>query len=65
VSACESNGREALSEVVEDGEGDAIYAIDRISEMLLVSLFEQEIALLAAAAVVLALLKYPANTLTI
>lgn len=64
MSACESNGREALSEVVEDGEGDAIYPIDRISETLLDSLFEQEIALLAAA-VVLALLKYPANTLTI
>jgi hypothetical protein len=42
--ASESSSRETLSEVVEDGEGDTIYAIDRISETLLVELFEKEIA---------------------
>jgi fructose-1,6-bisphosphatase/inositol monophosphatase family enzyme len=33
-----------LTHVVEDGEGDTIYAIDRVSEDLLVSLFAREIA---------------------
>jgi fructose-1,6-bisphosphatase/inositol monophosphatase family enzyme len=42
--ACESGPRETVSTVVEDGEGDTIYAIDRISETMLVDLFESNIA---------------------
>jgi len=42
--ACESGPRETVSTVVEDGEGDTIYAIDRISETMLVDLFESKIA---------------------
>ncbi|MEA2539849.1 MAG: hypothetical protein QOH35_1215, partial [Acidobacteriaceae bacterium] len=42
--ACESGPRETVSTVVEDGEGDTIYAIDRISETMLVDLFERKIA---------------------
>src|SRR5882757_1486725 len=42
--ACESGSRETVSTVVEDGEGDTIYAIDRISETMLVDLFESKIA---------------------
>jgi hypothetical protein len=33
-----------MAEVVEDGEGDTIYSVDRVSESMLVSLFDQEIA---------------------
>jgi hypothetical protein len=33
-----------VAEVVEDGEGDTIYSVDRVSESMLVSLFDQEIA---------------------
>jgi hypothetical protein len=44
LSACESTALAELSGVVEDGEGDTIYAIDRISETALVDLFETEIA---------------------
>lgn len=44
ISACETTLAAELSGVVEDGEGDTIYAIDRISETALVDLFEREIA---------------------
>lgn len=44
TSACESAPREAVSTVVEDGEGDTIYAIDRVSETMLIDLFESKIA---------------------
>jgi hypothetical protein len=44
VAATEVSRSEELAYVVEDGEGDTIYAIDRISEDLLVELFEREIA---------------------
>lgn len=44
TSACESAPWEAVSAVVEDDEGDTIYAIDRISETMLVDLFERKIA---------------------
>jgi hypothetical protein len=44
TEACESSPRDGISAVVEDGEGDTIYAVDRISESLLVELFEKEIA---------------------
>ena len=43
VLATEQSASAELAHVVEDGEGDTIYAIDRISEELLVSLFEREI----------------------
>lgn len=43
ASAFESNSCEALSSVVDDGEGDTIFAVDRISESLLVELFERNI----------------------
>jgi hypothetical protein len=44
TAACEASSLTNLSEVAEDGEGDTIYAVDRISETILVELFEQEIA---------------------
>ena len=44
VAATEDLQTESLARVVEDGDGDTIYAIDRISEDLLVTLFEREIA---------------------
>jgi len=44
ILATERSAAAELARVVEDGEGDTIYAIDRVSEDLLVSLFEREIA---------------------
>jgi hypothetical protein len=44
TSACESSPPADISRVVEDGEGDTIYSVDRISETMLVTLFEREIA---------------------
>jgi len=44
VAATETSRTEDLAHVVEDGDGDTIYAIDRISEDLLVALFDREIA---------------------
>ena len=44
TSPCESAPREAVSAVVESDEGVSIYAIDRISETMLVDLFERKIA---------------------
>src|SRR5258708_842574 len=44
IGACESTPLEEIAAVVEDGEGDTIYAVDRISEIKLVDLFEAEIA---------------------
>jgi fructose-1,6-bisphosphatase/inositol monophosphatase family enzyme len=44
TSACESSPPAEISGVVEDGEGDTIYSVDRISESMLVALFEREIA---------------------
>jgi hypothetical protein len=41
---CESSTSAAMAEVVEDGEGDTIYSVDRVSESMLVTLFDQEIA---------------------
>ncbi len=45
VAACESQAEAALAEVVCDDEGDTIYAIDRISERVLI----EELSRLAAA----------------
>lgn len=44
TSACESSSWADLSQVLEDGEGDTIYSVDRVSESMLVALFEKEIA---------------------
>jgi fructose-1,6-bisphosphatase/inositol monophosphatase family enzyme len=48
IKACEQSALEDLSRVDDDvSEGDTIYAIDRISENLLIELFESEIAAIA------------------
>jgi len=44
VAACESAGSEELSRVVKEEEGDTIFAVDRVSEELLVEFFEHEVA---------------------
>jgi fructose-1,6-bisphosphatase/inositol monophosphatase family enzyme len=44
VDACERSAVEALSEVEREEEGDTIYAVDRVSEELLVEFFEREVA---------------------
>lgn len=44
VEACERSALEKLAAVAREEEGDTIYAIDRISEELLVDFFEREIA---------------------
>ncbi|HEX8139117.1 MAG TPA: hypothetical protein VF544_16230 [Pyrinomonadaceae bacterium] len=44
VEACESATQDELSEVVKEEEGDTIFAVDRVSEELLVEFFEKEIA---------------------
>ena len=45
VSACENGPVGRLSEVAEDGAGDTIYSVDRISDSLLTKLFEERIAI--------------------
>ena len=47
VEACERSAIETLAAVACEEEGDTIYAVDRISEELLVDFFEREIAPLA------------------
>ncbi len=44
VEACERSSVEQLSSIVADGEGDTIFAVDRISEELLIDFVEREIA---------------------
>lgn len=44
VHACERSAQKQLSEIAEDGAGDTIYAIDRISDSLLTRLFEERVA---------------------
>jgi fructose-1,6-bisphosphatase/inositol monophosphatase family enzyme len=44
VGACERASLEDLARVAEDGEGDTIYAVDRVSEELLVDFFDREVA---------------------
>lgn len=44
VDSCERSRLEDLSAVAREEEGDTIYAIDRVSEELLVEVFEREIA---------------------
>jgi fructose-1,6-bisphosphatase/inositol monophosphatase family enzyme len=47
VEACERSATETLAAVAREEEGDTIYAVDRVSEELLVDFFEREIAALA------------------
>jgi len=47
VAACEGSATETLAAVAREQEGDTIYAVDRVSEELLVDFFEREIAPLA------------------
>jgi hypothetical protein len=48
VAACEQSALEELARVDDDGSaGDTIYAVDRVSEELLIELFANEIAPLA------------------
>lgn len=44
VETCENSSLNQLSEIVADDEGDTIFAIDRVSEELLIEFFEREIA---------------------
>lgn len=44
VAACEQTTPEALAEVAHQAESDTIYAIDRVSETVLLDFFEREIA---------------------
>ncbi len=47
VEACEVSALEAMSAIAKEEEGDTIYAVDRISEELLIEFFEREIATVA------------------
>ena len=44
VAACESGTAEQLSSIVADGDGDTIFAVDRVSEDILIDFFEREVA---------------------
>ena len=44
VEACERATSEELAKVVKEEEGDTIFAVDRVSEELLVDFFEREVA---------------------
>lgn len=44
VDACERTTLDNLSKVAQDTDGDTIYAVDRISEELLIEFFEREVA---------------------
>lgn len=44
VAACEQTTPEALAEVAHQAESDTIYAIDRVSESVLLDFFEREVA---------------------
>lgn len=47
VAACEHSAVEALAAIAKEEEGDTIYAVDRVSEELLLAFFTREIAPLA------------------
>jgi len=47
VAACERAASSDLARVVSEQEGDTIFAIDRVSEELLIDFFEREVAPLA------------------
>ncbi len=44
VGATEREDADALSSVAHDGEGDTLYAVDKISEALIVEFFERNVA---------------------
>jgi len=44
VAACERETSDGLAKVVKEEEGDTIFAVDRVSEELLVDFFEREVA---------------------
>ncbi|VAW29976.1 hypothetical protein MNBD_CHLOROFLEXI01-5033 [hydrothermal vent metagenome] len=44
IAATEQASLETMSAVAEEGEGDTIYAVDRISEAVLVDFFRREVA---------------------
>ena len=44
VAACERATSDELAKVVKEEEGDTIFAVDRVSEELLVDFFEREVA---------------------
>ena len=44
VEACEGAAVDELAQVVKEEEGDTIFAVDRVSEELLVEVFEREVA---------------------
>jgi fructose-1,6-bisphosphatase/inositol monophosphatase family enzyme len=44
VAACEQAALEELASVAREEEGDTIYAVDKVSEELLIEFFEREIA---------------------
>lgn len=44
VQACEQSALESLSAIAKEEEGDTIYAVDKVSEELLIEFFEREIA---------------------
>ncbi|MCD9185298.1 MAG: hypothetical protein LUM44_02620 [Pyrinomonadaceae bacterium] len=44
VEACENSSLNQLSEIVADDEGDTLFAIDKVSEEILIEFFEREIA---------------------
>ena len=48
VAACEQATSDELAKVVKEEEGDTIFAVDRVSEELLVDFFEREVAPTAA-----------------
>ena len=47
VQSCEESALEELSSVAREEEGDTIYAVDKVSEELLIDFFEREIATIA------------------
>ena len=44
VAACERSSTDAMSGIAQEQEGDTIYAIDRVSEELIVGFFERQAA---------------------
>src|SRR6478609_977810 len=47
VESCEHSAIEDLAAIAREEEGDTIYAVDRVSEELLIEFFEREIATVA------------------
>jgi fructose-1,6-bisphosphatase/inositol monophosphatase family enzyme len=44
IAACERETSDELAKVVKEEEGDTIFAVDRVSEELLIEFFEREVA---------------------